>query len=112
MRGKFACREVYSDILVQSAVIHHLGGGRCGNGFLAVVGNNIDDTRNGITAVECGSRPAKDFNTAYISHRNTTPAIITADAFSVLEDNDIVIAHAIEVHRGSHSTSVCSDMGR
>ena len=108
---KFAGGEVHGDIFVQTAVIHHLGGGRCRNGFLAVVCNDVDDTRNSIAAVECRCRPAKDFNTAYISQRDTAPAVITTDAFSVLKNNDIVIANAVEVHKGSHSTGVRSDMG-
>ena len=71
--------------------------------LLALVRYDIDNSRYGIRAIQRACRSWENLYSLYVVNTDTIPAVITTHALSVLQNNYIVIAHAVEVHESTHT---------
>ena len=110
--GEFAGIYVQVNLFLQPPVVHQFGVSRSRERLMAVVGDDIDDPGDGFAAVEGTGCAAEDFNPLDVGHVDAVPAVVAADALAVLEDDDIVVAHTVDIDKGAHAVGVGRDVGR
>ena len=109
--GELAGIDIHGHVLVEAPVVQHASAGGDADGRLGVVGDDVDDASDGIRAVERRGGTAEDLDALDILQADAVPAVVAADALAVLEDDDVVIADAVEVHEGAHAVGVRGHIG-
>ena len=110
LAGEAAHGGVHVNILFEASLAAHLRARRGIDTIGAVVGNHIDHSGQGITAVESTGRTAEYLDALHVGHAQAFPAVIAAHTLAVLENQDIIVAHTIEVHESAHAVGMGGDV--
>ena len=111
LTGEMALIDVDVNVLVHASVVQHAGGGGSRYGFPVVVCDDVDDAGDGVRTIEGRCRPAEYLYAADVVHRDAAPAVVARYALAVFQNDDIVVAHAVEVDERAHAVGVRSHGG-
>ena len=103
-------RYIYIHILAQTILAAQTGRVAHTHALLRVVGDDVHDPCNGIASIQGTCGTWQNLHTLDVVHADTIPAIVTAHTFPVYKQQQVVVAHTVEIDHCTHTVGVSRDV--
>ena len=93
-------------------MVHDLSARADLQSLTALFGDDIDYACYGFATVESTCRPTEYLYALNVFEAYAAPSVVAADAPAIFEDEEIVVAHTVEIDETAHAVGVSGDVGR